>query len=141
EVPDPLRLADIFAAMLVFFIEQSDGVGIAFERGEGVLDQLLQRQERIARADRQVPLLVAEALIHPLECCDKQALFGLEVIIQHVLADVAALGDAVDPRALKSDPAKLFHGQFQYLLANASRIAATTRQDALPSSMRQERSP
>src|SRR5262249_15540094 len=139
EIPDPFRFADIFAAMFVLFIQQADGVRVVLKRREGVLDQLLHRHEWIARTHRQIALLIPKNLVHPLERGDEQSFFGLEVVVQHVLADIAAFGDAVDTRAFKADTAKFVDGQLKNLLADASRIAATTRQNALLLSTKRER--
>ena len=125
EFAHALRLPDVPTLVPIFFIHQPDGFRILDERMEGVLDQLLQGDHRIAGANGQIVLLRPQLLIHALENGDKQPLFRSKIIIQHVLAKLAAQRNGVDARAVEAFGGELAARLHQDLVACAYRVSAS----------------
>ncbi len=111
--------------MLVLFVHQPDRARIVLERKKRVVNELFHGDDGVAGADRQILLLLPQALIHPLEGGHEQPLFGFEIVVQHVLAQAAALRNAVHTRALKTDPGELLGRLLQYLFPDPGRITTT----------------
>jgi hypothetical protein len=95
------------------------------------MNELFHGNGGVAGAYRNILLLLPQALVHPLKRGYEKPFLGLKVIVQHILADVAALRNTVNPRAFKPDPCKFLRRQFQYLLANTRRISTSRRHDGL----------
>ena len=111
--------------MLVFFVHQPDRVRAAFERRKRMFDKLAHGTNGIVRADRQFALPVADVGIHTFQRGDEQAFLRLEVIIEHVLAALAAIGDPIDPRAFEANPAEFANCRGKNFLSDNGRIRAS----------------
>ncbi|MOA01776.1 hypothetical protein D3C78_1211980 [compost metagenome] len=119
---DHLRLGQVRGVVDVLDADQADEVDVAVVVLEGELDHAAQCRLRVQLVELERRFGGADVAVELLQHGQVELLLAGEVVVDHPLGDVGALGDGIHPRAAQAVLGELGDGGEEDVLAGLLRV-------------------